>query len=215
MSCSTSAKSAPWIKICGVCDVHSAKVAVSAGADAIGLNFVQWSKRLLTLEQAATIANEVRGAVELVGVVEDTPLEQAAALRERLGLDRIQFHYDVMRPDSTELPDWAIAAIGIAEPNDVRRIADWPSSLLLLDACVAGKSGGTGITFDWSWVVEIARRKRVILAGGLKPDNVGDAIALVHPWGIDVSSGVEIAAMPGTKDPELVTRFMRNARAQG
>lgn len=215
MSCSTSTKTAPWIKICGVCDVRSALVAVNAGADAIGLNFVQRSKRLVTFERATTIANEVRGAVELVGVVEDKPLEQAKALREQLGLDRIQLHYDVMHPDGTELPNWAYMALGIAEPNDVSRIADSPSSLLLLDACVAGKAGGTGVAFNWNWVIEIAKRKRVILAGGLKPDNVRDAVALVHPWGVDVSSGVEIPGMPGAKDPELVTRFIRNARAQG
>ena len=215
MSCSTPVKTSPWIKICGVCDIHSALVAVTAGADAIGLNFVPWSKRLLTVERAKIIADELRGRVELVGVVEDMTLDAANTLRRDLGLDRIQLHYDAMHPETTELPAWAYPALGIAAPDDVSRVEAWPGSPVLVDACVAGKAGGTGITFDWTWVVEIAKKKRVILAGGLSPDNVGNAVGLVHPWGVDVASGVEIPGLSGTKDPELVTQFIRNARSQG
>jgi phosphoribosylanthranilate isomerase len=213
MRSSPSAQTRTWTKICGVRDAQSALNAVKAGADAIGLNFVRWSKRYVTAEQALAIANEVRGTVELVGVVEDASLEQAGSLREQLGLDRIQFHFGATGPNGLKLPDWAYIAVGVASPDDIHAIENLPGSVLLVDACVAGRSGGTGTTYDWSWVVDLARRRQIILAGGLTPANVGEAVARVSPWGVDVASGVEFAGRPGSKDPNLVSEFIRNARA--
>lgn len=215
MRSTPSAQSRTWTKICGVRDAQSARVAVNAGADAIGLNFVRWSKRHITAEQALAIANEVRGAVELVGVVEGVTLEQARLLREQLGLDRIQFHFGAVRPNDPKLPDWAYIAVGVAAPDDIHTIENLPGSVLLVDACVAGRSGGTGTTYDWTWVVDLARCRRIILAGGLTPANVSEAVARVNPWGVDVASGVEFAGRPGWKDPNLVSEFIRNVRASG
>ena len=201
-----------WIKICGICDVQSANEVVRAGADAIGLNFISRSKRYVTTAQASEIANAVRGAVEIVGVVEDLELTQAAELRERLGLDRIQMYDADKLSVGSELPNWAYIAVGIKEPEDVQRLEHRSGTPVLVDACVAGKTGGTGTTFNWQWVVDIAKRKHIVLAGGLTPTNVRDAIELVNPWGVDVASGVEYAGKPGMKDPELVARFIQRAR---
>ncbi len=118
----------------------------------------------------------------------------------------------IREPLDFELPTWAYLAIGIGEPADVRRLEECSGDPILADASVAGQSGGTGSAFDWNWVVHVARRRRIVLAGGLTPDNVHDAIALVRPWGVDVASGVEFSGVPGSKDPELVSRFIRCAR---
>jgi phosphoribosylanthranilate isomerase len=201
-----------WIKICGVCDTQSAHSAVDAGADAIGLNFVSRSRRRVSVEQAHSIADSVRGQIDLVGVVEDMSLKQAAALRNQLGLNRIQLHLGNRETIGLEIPPWAYLALGLAAPADVQVLDDVFGDPILVDASVAGKSGGTGSVFDWNWVVPIARRRRVVLAGGLTPNNVADAIALVRPWGVDVASGVEFPGLPGSKDPGLVARFVRSAR---
>ena len=140
-----------WIKICGVCDTHSAHVAVDAGADAIGLNFVRRSKRLVSVEQARTIADSVRGLIELVGVVEDLALDQAAALRNQLGLDCIQLHFANWEPTGFEVPTWAYLAIGLAARTDAQTLHNRCGDPILVDANVAGQSGGTGCVFDWNW----------------------------------------------------------------
>jgi phosphoribosylanthranilate isomerase len=201
-----------WIKICGVCDPQSAQYVAEVGADAIGLNFVGRSKRFVTVEQALSIANSVRGAVELVGVVEDLSLQQAAELQERVGLDRVQLHYSQLSFTNSQLPAWAYLAIGLTARDDVRPLDDRLGEMILVDACFDGNSGGTGARFDWNWVVDVASRRRIVLAGGLTPNNVQDAIALVGPYGVDVASGVEFPGKPGSKDPKLVRQFVRCAR---
>jgi phosphoribosylanthranilate isomerase len=201
-----------WIKICGVCDVRSAEAAVSAGADAIGLNFISRSKRFVTVEQALLIADSVRGRVELVGVMEDVTLDRARAVKDEVGLNRIQFHFDKLGLAGLDLPSWAYAAIGLAASDDVGRLHESVGEPLLVDACVGGKSGGTGATFDWNWVVKIAKRRSIVLAGGLTPDTVYEAISLVRPWGVDVASGVEMSGSPRVKDPERVAKFIEHAR---
>jgi phosphoribosylanthranilate isomerase len=202
-----------WIKICGICDLQSAQTALGAGADAIGLNFIPRSKRLVTVEQAQSIANGVRGRVELVGVMEDVALDRAKAVMDEIGLNRIQLHFNrVGGVAGLEMPEWAYVAVGLSAPDDVRRLQEYAGDPLLVDACVGGKSGGTGATFDWNWVVGLAEHRRIVLAGGLTPENVQDAIARVHPWGVDVASGVELSGSPRVKDPERVAQFIMNAR---
>ena len=202
-----------WIKICGARDVASARAVVDAGADALGLNFVARSKRRVTVDEARVIGDAVRGLVELVGVVEDCPLEQACEIRQLLGLDRIQIHVTRSSLDESMLPDWAYIAVGLAEPADAERLVLPVASPVLVDGCVAGKSGGTGVALNWSWVKPLAQRRKVILAGGLTPNNIGAAISAVAPFGVDVASGVEVPGNPGLKDPDLVVRFVTEARA--
>jgi phosphoribosylanthranilate isomerase len=201
-----------WIKICGVCDVESAQTAVSAGADAIGLNFIPRSKRFITVDHAQAIADSIRGRVELVGVMEDVSSDRAAAMKDEIGLDRIQIHFDNLKLAEMDLPAWAYAAVGLAAADDVGRLQEYAGEPLLVDACVGGKSGGTGATFDWNWVIDLAKRRQIVLAGGLTPENIHAAITRVHPWGVDVASGVESSTNPRVKDPERVAQFIERAR---
>lgn len=202
-----------WVKICGACDVASAQAVVQAGADALGLNFVTRSKRRVSPEQARMIADAVRGSVELVGVVEDRTIDQACEIRQLFGLDRVQIHLARLATIETALPNWAYVAVGLTGPSDVDRLARIAGTRILVDACVAGKSGGTGVTLDWNWVRGLAARRSIVLAGGLTPDNVADAIVTAAPFGVDVASGVEFPGRPGFKDPERVKRFVCEARA--
>ncbi len=201
-----------WIKICGFCDTESARVAVDLGVDAIGLNFVARSKRLVTADTARDIANALRGRVELVGVVEDMPLARAALMRDELRLDRIQFHGAIAGLEQFQFPDWAYLAVGIANARDAEGLQHCPGDRVLADTLIAGVSGGTGVSFDWSLVEGAARSGRIVMAGGLTPSNVEAAIRQVRPFGVDVASGVEIAQRPGYKDAELVRRFVQTAR---
>ncbi len=208
----------PWIKICGVTTPEDAELVVAAGADALGVNLVPRSKRAVDLPTAQTIAKAVRGKIELIGVVADRELEAVDALRRELGLDWLQLHGNEP-PGMVARLQRAYKAIGISMPEDVTRARACPGERLLVDRKVgereqlAGVLGGSGQRFDWTLVVELARARPIILAGGLTPDNVSLAIATVSPWGVDVASGVESAKDPRRKYPELVKRFVERARS--
>jgi phosphoribosylanthranilate isomerase len=201
----------PWLKICGITSAEDARLAVDAGADALGLNFVATSKRRIDEPTARAIAEAVRGQVELVAVVANETSEHLRLLAESLGLDWLQLHGDEPPSALTPLPN-AFKAIGVESAEDVARAAGYPGERLLVDAKAHGASGGTGQSFDWTLVQELAASRRLILAGGLRPDNVAAAVESVRPWGIDVASGVERAGEPRRKDPALVARFIENAR---
>ena len=188
-------------------------MAVEFGADAIGLNFVSRSKRAIDLTAASSILCSVHGQIETVGVVEHMSLRDAASLRDTLRLDKIQFHDGAALLNCQAWPAWAYVAIGIAEAQDVDNALHCPGDRVLVDSRVGGTSGGLGLTFDWSLVRELATERRIILAGGLTPDNVASAIQQVSPCGVDTASGVELPGKPRHKDPELMRRFIENARA--
>lgn len=207
----------PWIKICGVTSPEDAHVVLAAGADALGVNLVPGSKRAVDLPTAQAIVKAVRGKIELIGVVADRELEALDGLRRELGLDWLQLH-GREPPGMVARLQRAYKAIGISTIDDVVRARACPGERLLVDRKVeereqlAGVLGGSGRRFDWSLVVELARSRPIILAGGLTPDNVSEAIALVRPWGVDVASGVERATDPRRKDPERVKQFVERAR---
>jgi phosphoribosylanthranilate isomerase len=201
----------PWLKVCGITCIEDAELAVRAGADAIGLNLVASSKRRVELARAREIADSVRGKIEIVGVVADRSRAELLELSREAGFDALQLHG--MEPPAAlvDLPT-AFKALGIETAADVERARTYPGSRLLLDATSRGKSGGTGAVFDWSLVVELCRTRAVILAGGLSPDNVGEAIARLSLYGVDVASGVERSADPRRKDPDKVHAFVERAR---
>lgn len=201
----------PWVKICGVTCREDAELCVELGADAIGLNFVPSSRRYIDAETGAAIARALAGRVEVVGVFANEPFERLCALKEALALDWLQLHGDEPEALVARLPR-AFKAIGVATHADVDRALAYPGDRLLLDAKVPTALGGTGTRFDWSLLAGRHLSDRVVVAGGLRPDNVGELVREVAPFGVDVASGVETATDPRRKDPAKVEAFVRAAR---
>ncbi len=199
-----------WIKICGVTSVEDACAVAEAGADAIGLNFAPESPRLLGLDRAREIVRAVGSRVEWVGVFVDAEPDFLRRAQDLVGLDWLQLHGSESRADVQAWGGRAFKALRIGEARDVDVALGYPGDRLLVDAKVSGAKGGTGETFDWSLLAPLSQR-RVVLAGGLKPENVAEAIRLVKPFGIDTASGVE--SVPGRKDHARVLAFVRRARA--
>lgn len=199
-----------FVKICGVVSVEDALMAVDAGADAVGLNFVQSSKRRIDLETGAEIRRAVGDRAEVVAVVADASLAELQALRERTGIRWLQLHGGETPELLTSLLPQAYKAVAIAGPADVVRAQSYGGERLLVDAKVEGELGGTGRTFDWTLVADLAAERPLLLAGGLTPDNVAEAVTRVRPWGVDVASGVETA--PRIKSEERVRAFVAAVR---
>ena len=201
-----------WIKICGLTSPEDAALALTLGADAIGINFVPASRRYVEPELAERVLEPVRGKLELVGVVADLGLAELEALQRRFNLDWLQLHGNEPPELLRQLPH-AFKALGIAGPDDVERSSHFAGRRLLVDKKASGVQGGTGQAFDWSLVTGLARERELVLAGGLNPDNVERAIAAVSPFGVDVASGVELAGNARKKDPERMAAFIARARA--
>jgi len=198
------------VKICGITRVEDALWAIDHGADAVGFVFYPRSPRHVTPEQARGIVAQLPPFVTTVGLFVDVP--SAAEVRRVLdlcGLDVAQLHGNTVRPAELA-PRRAFQVVPVRDAASLRRLDAAPGGTWLLDAWVPGEHGGTGQRFDWSLAAEVATRHRIILAGGLTPDNVARAVAQVRPWGVDVSSGVEAA--PGIKDPSKVAAFIRRAK---
>jgi phosphoribosylanthranilate isomerase len=202
-----------WIKICGVTNVDDAEHVLRSGANAIGLNFVHGSKRRVTFEQARPIVEALRGRIELIAVVADPTDPEVKELREGLGIEQLQLHGAEPAARVERLQPHAFKAVAIEDAADARKAASFPGQRLLVDTKVTGAPGGTGKVFDWQLVTDLARARKLILAGGLTPKNVAAAVRVLAPYGVDVASGVEF--VPGVKDPELVTAFVLAVRSAG
>jgi len=200
-----------WIKICGVTSVEDAEHVVAAGADAIGLNFVPSSKRRVSVEQARLLVAAIAGCIEVVAVVAEPSDAQVRELRDGLGIEWLQLHGAEDAARTAQLLPHAFKAVAIATSDDARLAASFPGQRLLVDAKVPGSTGGTGQVFDWQLVRELTQQRQLILAGGLTPGNVANAVRELGPFGVDVASGVE--AGPGRKDHELVRAFVKAARS--
>jgi phosphoribosylanthranilate isomerase len=201
------------IKICGVTRVEDAAAVAVAGADFIGVNFWAQSKRRVTPPQALDLAAAAKAVrpIAIVGVFVDLGVDEVVSVAQMAELDAIQLHGDESPADAAAiarasgLPVWkAIAARSGVD------LGAWPVDAILLDT-PSPQKGGTGVTFDWSIVRTMgAAHPRLVLAGGLSPDNVAAAIVAVAPWGVDVASGVESA--PGVKDPTKIAAFVHAVR---
>jgi phosphoribosylanthranilate isomerase len=198
-----------FIKVCGITRVSDALHAVEQGATAVG--FVLWPKspRALTVDRAAEIIAELPSHVMTVGVFVNAPIDSIRSAAERAHLTAVQLHGDEP-PAYAEALDWpVIRAVSVGEID--LAAATWSmDTALLVDNIDPVRRGGTGSAVDWTRAAGIAKTRRVVLAGGLTPENVATAIRAVHPFGVDVSSGVESA--PGVKDSAKVTQFISNAR---
>jgi phosphoribosylanthranilate isomerase len=203
------------IKFCGITNVDDAERAVAAGAWAIGLIFWPSSPRRCGLDAAAEIAATVKRRVEVAGVFVNATLGHVTETAEAVGLTMLQLHGDEGPAYCAEAARRTgakvIKAARVRSRADVQALAPFHTDYHLLDSYTAGMPGGTGETFAW----EIARAHRgstpVILSGGLSADNVAEAIAAVHPYAVDVASGVERRA--GQKDPHKLQAFAEAVRS--
>lgn len=212
------------IKICGTTTLTDARLAADAGADMLGFIFYPPSPRHITPDQAADIIKTLRdergdAAPMMVGVFVDEPVEAVQAIKEQAGLDGLQLHGSEPPVEIRLLSPYAFKAIRPQNRGDAEGAAATYSRVLpdhpdlphfLIDAFHPWKPGGTGQMADWSVALVLARRFRLMLAGGLTVENVAEAIQTVNPWGVDVVSGVE--ASKGIKDPEKVRRFIEMVR---
>lgn len=202
-------------KICGITRIEDAMAAVAAGADAIGLVFYAPSPRHVDTGQAAAICAALPPFVTTVGLFVDASEAEISAVLERVPLDLLQFHGDEPAEFCRRFSRPWIKAVRMAEGVDLHAVAEryQGARALLLDSYRQGMPGGTGETFDWARI-PAGFGVPVILAGGLQPDNVVEAIRQVRPYAVDVSSGVE--QEKGIKDVRKINAFMRGVnRADG
>lgn len=198
------------IKICGITEPGDALHAVECGADALGFVFYERSPRAITPDKAQAIIAQLPPFVTVVGLFVNEDPRIIREVADRCHLDVIQYHGDET-PDMVRIaPRRSIRALRIKENTTLGDLDTYPVSGLLVDAWVAGAFGGTGVLSNWGIAAEIAKKRPLILAGGLTPENVAAAIQAVRPYGVDVSSGVEES--PGRKDQKKVAAFIRAAQ---
>jgi phosphoribosylanthranilate isomerase len=201
------------IKICGIKTINDAVAAMDAGADLIGFNFYRKSPRYVEVGMVRNIMSVVRqyGRAKSVGVFVNASVGEILATMETLGLNLAQLHGDETVEMLNQLDGKGFKAFrGIPESLDEFARSEAPA--FLVDASVKGLYGGSGITADWSGAAELAKKYSLLLAGGLTPENVAEAVGRVKPWGVDVASGVEAA--PGEKDPRKMKAFVKAVRAE-
>jgi phosphoribosylanthranilate isomerase len=187
-----------FVKICGITRLEDAQAAVDAGANALGFIFWPKSPRVVDAERARAIVATLPQHVTAIGVFVDQPADEVNEIARRAGLGGVQLHGSERADYVRAMARPVIKAVAVTGA-DVPDVDVWPASVtVLLDVHDPVKKGGTGRTIDWTAAAAIARRRNIVLAGGLTPENVSGAIAQVLPYGIDVSSGVEVS--PGIKD---------------
>ncbi len=197
------------VKICGITRVEDALAAVRLGADALGFNFWPRSKRYLPPADARAIVRRLPAFVTPVGVFVDPTRDEVLRAVDQAGIAVAQLHGDEEPALCASLPVPVLKGIRLSGPKAVAQLAAYEVMGFLLDAPSAGY-GGSGTTCDWSLAAEVARELPVVLAGGLHPDNVAEAVRVVRPWAVDVASGVESA--PGVKDGARMRLFVERAK---
>jgi phosphoribosylanthranilate isomerase len=196
----------PRVKVCGICRLEDAELAIALGAAAIGFVFWPGSPRYCEPDEAQAIAAQLPAHITLVGVFVDQPVEQVIQIAQHVPLGAVQLHGTESVADFDRVRQPLIKAVPVTEGLEPDTV-DWlPEGVtVLLDAHDPIHHGGTGRTIDWKVAASIASRRRTILSGGLNAANVRDAIVEVRPHMIDVSSGVESA--PGRKDAGKLEAF--------
>lgn len=203
------------IKVCGLTNLEDARHAARCGADLLGFILVPTSHRYVNPERIQSIITALRaeGCRALtVGVFADQPAPIVHESAARCGLDRVQLHGQEAPESFCEMGVPIIRAARVRERVPWEELSAWRAWAYLLDAYDPHKLGGTGQAWRWELLKHRPDARRILVAGGLTPDNVAQAIRQAHPWGVDVSSGVEAA--PGRKDPALVERFIRTVREE-
>jgi phosphoribosylanthranilate isomerase len=203
-----------WIKICGITNEQDARAVAQFGADALGFIFAP-SPRRISPEKARPIIKALPPLVQTVGVFVDQDLGEVSSVAEMCGLDILQFHGSESAEYCRRFNQRVIKAVRLRSSQDLKYLAKYDGVVqaLLLDTYLPDKVGGTGITFNWQWAVEARKYGRIILAGGLSPENVAAAISMVKPYGVDASSSLEQS--PGVKDHEKMMQFIEEVRRAG
>jgi phosphoribosylanthranilate isomerase len=198
------------VKICGITRLQDALDACAMGADLLGFNFVPESPRYINPYNAREIIASLPPFVITVGIFAD---EESAVVNDMAGflkLDAVQLHgnEDIVYCRNIRTP--VIKVVRVASQSDLDGLNGFNAAALLLDSKIDGILGGSGRTFPWELASALCRGKRVFVAGGLAPDNVGVAVRTLSPYGVDTASGVE--REPGIKDPVLMEKFIKEAR---
>mgnify|MGYP006303909495 CR=1 FL=1 len=200
------------VKICGITTATDAVMAATAGADAVGFNFWPGSKRYIEPARAMAMRHALPPFTAAVGLFVDSDLGHVKQVAKECHLDYVQLHghegYRFVDELARVVP--VIKAIRVQSEEDLNNLERYRAEAYLLDTYVPGKPGGTGETFDWELALPAREFGPVILAGGLTPENVAEAVERVRPYGVDAASGVEAA--PGRKDRELMEAFVRLAK---
>ena len=205
-----------FVKVCGITSAEDGQLAADAGADAVGFVFWPMSSRRVDPEKAARISRALPPFLLRVGVFVDAPAEEMQRVADQVGLDLLQLHGDESPESLSGLARRVLKAVRVGKGFTAEEALryDGRAAGLLVDTRLPGETmlpGGTGVPFDWALVRGVRERASfLMLAGGLSPDNVQEALAAVQPDAVDVSSGVE--SLPGRKDPEKVRAFVRNVR---
>lgn len=198
------------VKICGITTLEDGLMATEAGADALGFVFFEKSPRNVDPEAAARIIAKIPPYVQVVGLFVNAPLDFVNETADRCGLDIVQLHGDETPEYCQGVRRRVVKVFRVKGPESLAGIESYRVAGYLLDAYSPNAYGGTGETFNWECVTAAKGKGAVILAGGLTPENVAEAVSRISPYGVDVSSGVERA--PGVKDPEKVKRFIKEAK---
>lgn len=201
------------VKICGLTNYADALFAMQCGADYLGFVLVPETPRYVAPAQIHKIISMLPKQAKTVGVFMNESAERVIRIMEETGLDIAQLHGEE-EPEDMEQIGWQRVwkVVSVTKPSIVTSAAKCRAGMLLADSIVQGKRGGTGVVCDWSLASKLAAKRDVVLAGGLNPDNVAEAIRQVKPYGVDVSSGVEKAR--GVKDHDKIRSFIERAKAE-
>ncbi|MEK7465944.1 MAG: phosphoribosylanthranilate isomerase [Planctomycetota bacterium] len=194
------------VKICGITNLRDAVAAADAGADAVGFVFAE-SPRRVSVGAARKMSRQLPAFLHKVGVFYNALPADVAMIARAAGLTWVQLHGDESKADARAIPFPSVKMFAVSEGKVVERVRRWGDPLVLLEA---GKVGGSGKSFDWSIARRVGRVADVILAGGLKPENVREAVRIARPFAVDTASGVE--SRPGKKDHARIRRFIEEAR---
>ncbi|HLE24421.1 MAG TPA: phosphoribosylanthranilate isomerase [Thermodesulfobacteriota bacterium] len=198
------------IKICGITNIEDALLSVDLGANALGFVFYQGSKRYIKPDNAQTIISKLPPFVTTVGVFVNQILEDIIKIKEKAGFDAFQLHGEESPDFCMKLKGKVIKAIRVKDSIDPKEIESYPTQAILFDNYSMEYYGGAGETFGWEVLRGLDTSKKIILSGGLTSENVANAIRIVNPYAVDVSTGVE--EIPGKKDPGKLKRFIEAAR---
>ena len=199
------------VKICGMTQLKDAVLAVEQGADAVGFIFYKKSPRSVNMKEVREIISKLPPSVDTVGVFVNESADQVNKVAEYCGLDLVQLHGEESPSYCRKIKRRGIKAVRVKDIQSIQQLEKYSVSGFLLDTYTENLDGGTGKVFDWNLAHPAKKMGPVILAGGLTPRNIRQAISQARPYGVDVCSGVEKS--PGIKDPEKVRAFLNNIKS--